>query len=362
MKILFDDIIYSLQNSGGISVYWFELSSRLSLQSGVKFLHVEFTKNKNIFRNGSNVYARKSFYDIFNFGYVFKRYRYINVSTDHIDGLCHSSYYRTINQRLKKSYNIKEVVTVHDFIYERYSNGLKKWIHIFQKLRAIQSADVVICISENTKKDLLHFYPQFLNKDIRVVYNGVSNDYNFEGKFEEFEVDPPYLFFVGSRSAYKNFEFVVNSISNCKNSFFLKIVGSPLTLSERKILESRIPGRWRVYPYLSNGDLNEMYNKAYALIYPSSYEGFGIPIVEAMKAGCPFIALRGSSISEIAGEAGFLMSTLSMDEFSKGIDFIKDNREEIILKGLSRSKDFSWDKCFDATLKIYKELDSKINL
>jgi mannosyltransferase len=106
-------------------------------------------------------------------------------------------------------------------------------------------------------------------------------------------------------------------------------------------------------------ELNALYNNAFALVYPSSYEGFGIPVVEAMKAGCPFIALNKSSIPEVAGDAGVLMDDLTIDFFNEALSRIKTDRDEIIIKGLNQVSNFSWEKCYYETLKIYKEQNVK---
>lgn len=84
-----------------------------------------------------------------------------------------------------------------------------------------------------------------------------------------------------------------------------------------------LPNRWKIFEEISTGQLNDLYNRSFALLYPSSYEGFGIPILEAMKAGCPFIALKASAIPEVAGNAGVLMKELSLHEFSMALNKIK---------------------------------------
>ena len=358
MKLVLDNIIFSLQKSGGISVYWFELCSRILKQSEVNSLFIDQNDSSNFLGNqlrSNKMNAVNNGFCCFN---SFRRYLDVKVSIKDRDSIFHSSYYRVISPKLKRKFNIFEIVTVHDFTYERLSSGLKKWIHSRQKVKAIKSADVVICVSESTKHDLLQFYPEFSHKDIRIVYNGVSVDYKIISVYDESAEHVPFLLFVGSRSSYKNFDFVVECVSLFDN-LELKVVGTTLTKNEIFLLDSSIPGRWYHYQDLNNRDLNALYNKAFALIYPSSYEGFGIPIVEAMRAGCPFISLKGSSITEIANDAGFLMSALNIEEFSRGIFYIRNNRDEIIQKGLLQSNRFSWDLCFYETLEIYREFDSK---
>jgi glycosyltransferase involved in cell wall biosynthesis len=363
MKILYDNIIFSLQKSGGISVYWYELISRMLYQSDINCSFIEEkSKNCNIFRNQLAIDAKNIFHTDYKWNNYLSRYRNLDFNIDNNKFIFHSSYYRTLSKSIKRKNSVKEVVTVHDFTYERFNRGLKKWVHSWQKKKAIQSADVVICISENTKNDLLHFYPQFSKKDIRVIYNGVSEQYAIIPELKKDNHSTPYFLFVGSRTDYKNFDFVVKAVSKLEN-YVLKIVGGGiLSNHEIMLLEKNISERWHFYSDVNNIELNILYNKAFALLYPSSYEGFGIPIVEAMKAGCPFIALNGSSITEVAGEAGFLMKELNIKEFYLGVEIIKNNRFKIVELGLLQANFFSWDKCFDEILEIYKELDNKINL
>lgn len=362
MKIVFDNIIFSLQKSGGISVYWYELISRMLNQSDINCLFIEEkSKNGNIFRDQLTIDANYFFFSDYKWSNYLGRYRSLELKTKNDNFIFHSSYYRTVSKSVKKKNNIQEIVTVHDFTYERFSSGLKKWVHSWQKKKAIKAADVVICISENTKKDLLYFYPQFSNKDIRVVYNGVSKDYNVIPELKETNDNTPFFLFVGSRTGYKNFDFVVEAVSTLEN-YVLKIVGGPLSKNESIFLEKNLSGRWQFLENVDNLQLNVLYNQAFALLYPSSYEGFGIPIVEAMKAGCPFISIRGSSITEVAGEAGYLMEELNIEDFNLGVELIKNNRDKIVELGLLQANLFSWDKCFDEMLEIYKELNNKIIL
>jgi mannosyltransferase len=359
MKLLLDNIIFSLQKSGGISVYWYEILSRIINQTDINYLFIEEEeKDTNIFRNKLEIDIKYSIHSNFKMNSFLNRYRNLNYNIDNNKFIFHSSYYRTLSKRTKAKNNVKEVVTVHDFTYERFSSGLKKLVHSWQKKKAIQSADVIICISENTKNDLLHFYPQFSKKDIRVIYNGVSEQYTIISELKIDNHSLPYFLYVGSRTDYKNFDFVVKAVS-LLDEYILKIVGGSLSKNELTLLESNLSGRWQIEENVDTVQLNVLYNQAFALLYPSSYEGFGIPIVEAMKAGCPFICLKGSSITEVAGEAGFLMDELNFDEFYNGVELIKYNRDKIIELGLLQAELFSWDKCFNQIVAIYKELNKK---
>ena len=355
MIVIIDLIAFSLQKSGGISVYWYELVDRILNQSDIESLFIEENDdNQNIFRKELKIESNNRIVNEKRFLNYFSRYREINLIRSNQNFIFHSTYYRTLSKAVKKNNSVKEVVTVHDFTYEHYSSGLKKWVHSYQKKKAIYAADVVICISENTKKDLLWFYPQFSTKDIRIVYNGVSLDYYVMPELKNIN-NSSFFLFVGSRADYKNFDFTVKAIAQTKD-FILKIVGGILNESEILMLNKLIPNRWEFYNNIDNKELNVLYNTAFALVYPSSYEGFGIPLLEAMKAGCPFIALNCSSIPEVAGNAGFLIETLDVSSFNEGVSSLKNNRDEIIKKGFVQADKFSWEKCYQEVFQIYKEL------
>lgn len=345
MTIIIDSIIFSLQKAGGISSYWFNLSKRLiQSRNFVQFIEEKFTNN---IEHAKLLNIKRSFFSNYFLLKPFNRYLDINTNAITEKFIFHSSYYRITKNRYAVN-----VVTIHDFIYEKYFKGFKKWLHVYQKAHAINNADVIITVSNNTKKDLLEYYPKIQEKDIKVVYNGVSDDYfPLELSNSNFRNS---ILYVGSRETYKNFKNLVEILHEIEN-FNLIIVGNPLNKNEIIHLDKYLKNRWQSFPHLKNTELNNLYNSVFALAYVSSYEGFGIPLLEAMKAGCPFIALNNSSIPEVAGDAGVLIDSLNSPDFISAIHKIVNYKVDIIEKGYARVKLFSWDKNYNETLKIYQE-------
>lgn len=351
--IFYDGIVFSLQKSGGISVYFLEVFKRLNLD----FL-VSLYPNDNIMLQTSilhNEIEEKHFLKKNCPLFLLKFLRYFDVSVPKGISVFHSTYYRLPFFWQRK--NIRIVTTVHDFTYERYSSGLKRVLHSFQKKRAVVNSDVIICISESTKQDLFHYIPEARDKEVHVIHNGVSDGFYpfFNRNFGLSNSDK--VLFVGARSGYKNFVELVKAIAS-KERFFLVIVGGgDLTDHENDLLETYIPGRFEFHKFLPNEQLNQIFNDVFAFVYPSLYEGFGIPVIESMKAGCPVIASATSSLPEISGNAAILISPVNADQICQSLDLIalSDFREDLIVKGLENSSRFSWQLTCLKLEKIYLE-------
>jgi mannosyltransferase len=230
---------------------------------------------------------------------------------------------------------------------------------MMQKKKVLRAADQIITVSQHTKRDLLEFHPYIPQDRIKVIYNGVSNDfYPLDEQDKQYLPENggrPYLLYIGSREHYKNFRFTVDLLKESPD-LDLYIIGSKLLRNEVQYLMKKVPGRWRHFNHITNFRLNQLYNMAYALIYPSKYEGFGIPLLEAMKAGTPFLALNNSSIPEVAGEAGVLLDAADIDLFKTALGTVGTDRELLKQGGFVQAEKFSWENCYQQTLSIYKEL------
>lgn len=350
MDVILDNIGFSLQKMGGLSMVWEALIHSLT-KSGLSYKCLEYPgAMTNKVRKNMEPYAVEKRNPISMF---VERYRNPNVNNN-TPFVFHSSHYRTTSN--PNAYNI---TTVHDFTYEYYSRGIAKKVHSWQKFNAIRKADVIVSISENTKKDILRFLPDVDPQKIRVIHNGVSNDYKPIPN-SQFKDMGDYIIFVGSRQSYKNFLFVVDAIKD--TSLSLAIVGGALREEEVGILDSTLgKDRYKYMGYLSNNDLNQLYNACFCLAYPSAYEGFGIPVIEAQRAGCPVLAYNSSSIPEIIGETPLLLKELNIHEFQEKLNLLKKDsiRASVIESGYENSKRFSWEKMGNEYVDLYKELLNK---
>ncbi|MBY6217886.1 glycosyltransferase family 4 protein [Qipengyuania aquimaris] len=339
-----DGIIYSLQRQGGISVYFDELISALD-RTDIDY-QLALHEGHHCDSSGSNVIVRKPRF--------LERYRAVRTSSD--VGIFHSSYYR----RPRCSSGLKQVVTLHDFVYERHTEGLKRFVHSKQKFAALRSADAIICVSQATADDLDYFVGK-VSAEIHVVPNGVSEDFQLvSGESLPNGMETPYILYVGQRSGYKNFSRLARALKYLDGFHLICVGGEPFHESELRQLQSEGARKVLHMQDVSNRELNILYNHAYCLTYPSLYEGFGIPVVEAMKAGCPVVCGPCKAVIEVGGDA----LTIAWGDDSKDLaDAVRlvggDDREEIVKRGLARSKQYSWAKTHEATAEIYMNLLGK---
>ena len=247
MKVIADNIIFSLQRYGGISVVWNEFLSRARKDKEIELTELNYPDSLS--------------------PRIMERYRIPAYKAD-TPSIFHSSYFRILPQK-----GVHNVTTVHDLTYHFYRRGLAKAVHLWEEQRALKHSDAIICISENTKRDVLQFYPWIKEEHIHVVYNGVSNVFHPISSVEK----KGYLLYIGnSQVEYKRFD-VAQQVA--------RLTGLELVIANKS----------------SQEELNKLYNEALCLLYPSDYEGFGLPILEAQAAGCPVIAQNSSSIPEVIG-------------------------------------------------------------
>lgn len=202
---------------------------------------------------------------------------------------------------------------------------------------------------------------------IKVIYHGVNEEFkrlqnpqNYLKNDLEVLKNKKYILYVGDRSSYKNFPVCIEILEELRDFSLVVVGGKDFSDSERDRMKS-IKDRVFHFRSVDIEKLNIIYNNAFCLLYPSSYEGFGIPILEAMKAGCPVVSTNKSSIPEVAGEFGLLVDDIKAEKFIREIIKLKDIkfRDELINGALEHVNKFSWDKCADETYNFYKEVKIK---
>jgi mannosyltransferase len=248
------------------------------------------------------------------------------------------------------------VVSVYDFTYERYRDGLARRVHSTQKLRSIRRADRVLCISAATRRDVLQHCPDVDPAKVQVVHLGVDGDAYFP------EPDPAadgaarhQVLFVGQRTGYKRFDLAIEALRQSPR-LSLGIVGPALDDSERASLTRHLGTRWTEIGPVPSRELRRRYSSAFAFIFPSDYEGFGLPVLEAMACGCPVLAADNSSLPEVGGDAALYPSTQDAQAYAHQLQRLEGSalREQLVAAGLQRARQFPWAKTLQQTVALYR--------
>ena len=362
--ILFDNDIFLKQKYGGIRTYFTNLILNINkLKNNIK-VHssslncVDFCPRsflgKNYFKT-ENIYLAGSFLrPIYEQYFCNKKLIY------------HPTYYRNILLRIIK---IPKVITVHDMVHEihpeYFAKEYRKKIRFYvgMKKNAIFNADHIICPSYSTKNDLLNVYRRLENKRISVVHHGINDPWDFKDEENGIKssVKGNYILFVGSRNHYKGFENVFKAFLKLRKKIKdLKLicVGSKPSKKEKEEYRYSDLKNIIIYKQVNNFELQYLYKNALAFIYPSFYEGFGFPILEAMANNCPVISTSISSSKEVGGEIPFFVDKFSVDQIIDRVlqIFYKEYDSSILKKGNLHAKKFTWKKCALKTSKIYQNL------
>lgn len=347
LQVTLDGIVFGLQTYGGISNYWGRLIQHLD---GLPQVQCHNVLPKRIrYAEYNNDWTHKSSVVRENLPNVLSRYADIkDLNSNHV---FHSSYYRVPENK-----SVRYVVTVYDFIHERYRHGPARWVHSFQKLRSIRLADAVICISNATRDDVLRYAGDVDPGKVRVVYLGVDQDTFYQDRNGHAASLENMVLYVGQRARYKRFDLAVDALAHCPE-LTLGIVGPVLSQEEVAFLNSRLHSRWHSFGPVSSSRLRELYSNAFAFIFPSDYEGFGLPILEAMACGCPVVAAHTSSLPEVGGQAALYAHEQQPESFAAALTTLydsADDRRSAIDAGMQRAREFSWERTFTETLAIYQ--------
>lgn len=257
------------------------------------------------------------------------------------------------------------MTTVHDLTYElgMLGGGIKAKLNILERKKSYFDADAIICISENTKKDLLEIYPALINRcPIYTIHHGfVAPD--FKNQILPPQLDGvDYLLYVGGRNGYKNFELALRGFIDSgvwRDGVKLVCTGSDFNEQELELLRQLgISNSIISVGLVTQAVLFRLYSNAHCLLYTSKYEGFGLPLIEAMSVGCPVIGAAASCIPEIVGNAGFLVNANSSEQVAQAILSLQERviRDEIIQIGFARSSEFSWDISASKHMDVYASL------
>ena len=385
IRVLMDTQAFDMQTHGGISRCFVELMVHLPKDINVKLPIIE---SRNIYLREKGLVSGEDSYLKYCKGHPTPINRFFyklttNIRNGHFRDwdrmprlsifeterlltkgdfdVFHPTYYDTYF--LRKLGNKPFVLTVHDMISELYPSVYKfKDCQLYGKRKLIPLASHIIAVSEQTKQDIIKIF-NVPSEKISVIYHGANQTpYNPSGPHNMYG---RYILYVGERDMYKNFSKFVRDISPVlhRHSDLLVIcTGKPFEETEKRLLhEQRVFNKF-IYKFVeSQQELLDLYHYAIVFVYPSEYEGFGIPILESYKAGCPVLLNRASCFPEIAGDAAIYFDFNScgnslQDQIEDILTWSSSKKDELISKQYQRLLRYSWNKSAQELASIYRKV------
>lgn len=366
MRVIYDHQLFSLQDAGGGSRYFYELMEFMATVPGVQIeLLLGMNSSVHPFQSLGSESAK-----VTSFGGPLRpgigRY-VVNEAFSNIVGPFRGRmdvYHSTLYRRLPLLRAKRLVATHHDCVQERFPHWFPDVGRICRAKRQLyRQADAIICVSEASRKDLLKFYDVNAAKT-RVIHHGVARMTRCSSAAARLRthIRREYVLFVGLRAAYKNFTGLLHAFRDTGLSSSLDLLvlgGGPLTATETALIdELGLTNSVTSLPIVSDGILVEAYAGARLFVYPSLCEGFGFPPLEAMSLDCPVLASHTSSIPEICMDAPMYFDPEDQDSLRRALLLAIDDeeaRQQAIERGRGVVSQYSWKKCGQQTLALYLE-------
>lgn len=374
MRILFDHQVFSWQTYGGVSRYFAEQMRGLQRLGQEVFLPVHFF-SENVYlrelpdfqRSSSTKFSFKGKKILQN---ILGRQASLGAIQKTSPDVFHPTYFDPYFLKTVQQKGIPFVLTVHDMIHEIYGHGSRGIFsldaHVVENKRLLaEKADAVIAVSENTRLDLLRFCPDVDPAKIHVIHHG--NSLNFKAGTAtslSTQYTPPYLLFVGQRKAYKNFSWMVTQLAELlrkeKGLQLICVGGSDFNPEEHLLLKNLGIAQKVQYKVVgSDPELAALYCQAACFIFPSQYEGFGIPVLEAFACGCPAVLNRASSLPEVGGDAAVYFEEKVAGSLENAVRRVlneKPFRDTLVKAGITRVQQFSWEQSVAKHLAVYQSV------
>jgi len=365
MRVVFSHDIFSAQRYGGISRYFSELIAAILARDQFVEVYAGFYVNRYLdkLHGASGFHGRPVRGPLANKLALRVLNEVGQLLTIHFDRgtVLHRTYYPPV----ETARHAAVVTTVHDLVHERFGGGPLARLNSVFKRRSCARADVVIAPSQSTKRDLVDLWAVASEK-IAVIYEGsrpVTSTGGTELDRSPSPTGKPFLLFAGMRGGYKNFACLIDALARLPRvtaAFDLICFGGgPLSIQEAGLIGQH--GLTEVVHYVSGDDevMARHYRHARALIYPSQWEGFGLPVLEAMRYGCPVLCSDTSSLPEVAGEAAVYFDPKNVESIAACIELVvpDDSRcTTLAQRGTVQAARFTWDKCAEETLTVYRTL------
>jgi glycosyltransferase involved in cell wall biosynthesis len=273
----------------------------------------------------------------------------------------------------------RSVVTIHDCIHLMFPQYLpNRMAYAYARASmwaAARRSDCILTVSEASKRDILHFFNVPPEK-IVVVYNAIDDhfwvtppDEDVARVRERYQLDHQFVLYVGNIKPHKNLVRLIESFAEFRQSGFedvkLLIIGdeiSKLPALRRAVHRHKLHKHVRFLGYVSEQTLGILYRLAAVFVFPSLYEGFGLPPLEAMASGTPVVTSNVSSLPEVAGDAAVLVDPYDIDSIVDGLRRVVGDpalAAELRRRGLVRAREFSWERSVERTRQVYQDVGGR---
>lgn len=367
MRILFDDEVFFRQRFGGVSRIFAKLIEGIEQNPEHQLLfNCNYSENEYLLQLKPNI---SSFLKPYQFPLKGKLIRgiygrYSHQKTLHTIGkhkadVFHPTFYADYYLQALKKAQLPLVFTIHDLIHEQTPNNSHYAQMAKIKEENLKVAKQIIVVSEHTKKDLLRIYP-FVNPELLHVIH-LAQSLPQHGK-KPSSLPEHYILFTGERGGYKNFVSLLQAFANISKSnpnLHLYCAGSaPFSDEELSLANQLNITNKLLHARLSDEELRYVYQHAQLFVFPSTYEGFGIPMLEAFNAGTPVIANNATSLPEVGSDAAYYVDATNVNELTQAIlNVLADEnlRKQLIEKGIKREQQFTWQNHINQTLQVYQK-------
>ena len=363
MKVFFDHQVFSVATSGGVSRYFVELGVALNQQESID-VSILCPFNQSELVRGSRAKLPLLGLDFSHIVAVPNRLaRLLNhllvrpMTAFAKPDIVHETYY---SFERTAPVTAQVVTTVHDTIPELLPNLFLQAEEHKKLIRAVlRQADWVVCVSESTRRDMLKIYD--FDPD-RVTVTPLGNSIQPSTK-DPIRLDRPYFLHVGARYSYKNFIGLLEAFGRAslhRTHFLVSYSHHPLGALELDAMKQfGVPENTVIHVSGDDEKMARYYAGAEALVVPSLYEGFGLPVVEAMSCGCPVLSSNAGSLPEVAGDAALYFDPRDTDAIGAAMLRIASSTQErmrMVHLGLARAARFSWERCAAATAAAYRQV------
>jgi len=365
-----------LKNKSGIGVYTYELTKRLQNYKDIEFEGniFNFFNRNDIEKDIEGLNIKKNTCSLFPYGVYRRIWSYVPIKYNFLFRR-DIDIYQFFNFVIPPNISGKVITTIHDLTYILYPDTMD--VSNRKRLEndmysTIKRADYIITISESSKKDIIKHLHIDENK-IEVIYPGVDETYKKVLSNDEimavknkYNILGKYVLYLGTLEPRKNIETIIRAY-NCfkqanKNNIKLVLAGKKGWLYDsifKLVEEFGLENDVIFTDYIADMDKAPLYQGAEIFLFPSLYEGFGIPVIEAMASRTPVITSNSSSLPEVAGDAAIITDPLDYQEISNSIErILNDNelQEKMINEGIKQADKFNWDSSAEKLKNIYYDL------